>query len=60
MKNKKGCCLECGGKLKIKRTWKNIYLICMDCSTRYPEDKYKDLMDDYYEEQLAYVPVNML
>ncbi len=33
---------------------------CLSCGTRYPEDKTKDLMDDYLKEQLANVPINRL
>jgi len=60
MKEITGRCLSCGGRLFIKRTWTKVYLCCRSCSTRYPEDRYKELMDEFMEEQLANVPVNRL
>jgi len=32
----------------------------MSCGKKYPENKYKDLMDDYFEDRLANIPVNKL
>ncbi|WP_367172633.1 dual CXXC motif small (seleno)protein [Desulfobacula sp.] len=37
-----------------------MYFCCRSCTINYPEDKYKDLMDEYLEEKLANVPVNRL
>jgi len=56
----KGRCLECGSSLVLKKTWRSVYLVCRSCRKRYPEDKYKELMDDYMEEMLANVPCNRL
>jgi len=60
LKDIKEKCLACGGRLYIKRTWTKVYFCCRSCAKNYPEDRYKDLMDEYLEEKLANIPVNRL
>ncbi|MEX1298204.1 MAG: dual CXXC motif small (seleno)protein [Desulfotignum sp.] len=33
---------------------------CRSCGQNVPEARYKELMDDYLEEQLANVPINRI
>ncbi|WP_459915834.1 dual CXXC motif small (seleno)protein [Desulfocicer niacini] len=37
-----------------------MYLSCRVCGKDYPQEKYKELMDDYFEFVLANVPCNRL
>ena len=53
-------CLSCGGRLTIKRTCTQVSFRCRSCGADFPREKYKDLMDEDLEEQLANIPVNRL
>ena len=60
MEPKNERCPSCGGKLVVRRACPNVIICCNDCNKSYPKEKYKDLIDDYWEEQLANIPVNRL
>lgn len=53
-------CPSCSGKLVVRRACPNVIICCNACGKSYPQDKYKELIDDYWEEKLAHIPVNRL
>ena len=53
-------CPSCGGKLVVRRACPHVNIRCAACGKNYPQDKYKELIDDYWEEKLAHIPVNRL
>ena len=60
MKKATQACPSCGGKLVVRRACPNVIICCDACNKSYPQDKYKELIDDYWEEKLANIPVNRL
>lgn len=53
-------CQSCGGKLVVRRACPHVIICCDACGKSYPQEKYKELIDDYWEEKLANIPVNRL
>jgi uncharacterized Zn finger protein len=53
-------CPSCGGKLVVRHACPHVIIRCATCGKNYPQDKYKELIDDYWEEKLAHIPVNRL
>ncbi|MFU8769603.1 MAG: dual CXXC motif small (seleno)protein [Desulfotignum sp.] len=37
-----------------------MFFSCRSCSRNFPENRYKELMDEYLEAQLANVPINRI
>ena len=60
MKKDHNHCLSCGGKLVVRRACPHVIICCDACGKSYPQEKYKDLIDDYWENKLANIPVNRL
>ncbi|WP_321493806.1 dual CXXC motif small (seleno)protein [uncultured Desulfobacter sp.] len=60
MKKDPNRCLSCGGKLVVRRACPHVIICCDACGKSYPQEKYKDLIDDYWENKLANIPVNRL
>ncbi|WP_020587623.1 dual CXXC motif small (seleno)protein [Desulfobacter curvatus] len=53
-------CLSCGGQLVVRRACPHVIICCDDCGRSYPQEKYKELIDNYWEEKLANIPVNRI
>ncbi|WP_321413164.1 dual CXXC motif small (seleno)protein [uncultured Desulfobacter sp.] len=46
-------CPSCDGKLVVRRACPHVIICCDACGKNYPQKKYKELIDDYWEEKLA-------
>jgi len=55
MVKSKGNCPECNSRLFLQKTWKSVFLRCRSCNSRFPVEKFIELMDDFLEDQLANV-----
>jgi len=53
-------CPSCGGTLVVRRACPHVIICCDTCGKSVPQDQYKELIDDYWEERLAHIPVNRL
>jgi len=60
MENTTQHCPSCDGNLVVRRACPHVIICCNTCGKNYPQHKYKELIDDYWEEKLSNIPVNRL
>lgn len=53
-------CPKCGGGMKLGRTCLRVYLQCGQCSGRFSLEDMREFMDDGFEEEMAFVPLDRI
>lgn len=53
-------CPKCAGRLKLGRTCLQVYLQCVDCSGRFSLENMQEFMDEDFEEEMAFVPLDRI